>query len=110
MIKDFVTRNQIRENYTRILYAENPHSMYHLLIGKRPIACNVGKNGVNFDLFDIEGTALLIGYRNMIGTPINPIEAEKKAEAIWNNTILSEDFRKEIIDTLLWAVINGGTK
>lgn len=100
-----ITRKEIKENYYRVLqcrYCE----MQHLLMEKQPIAYNAGMYGWNFDVYDVNGIAIVTGYRNMVGTFINPMEEEKQAETIWNDRTLSYADKLERIDNLLMDVIN----
>ena len=87
-MKLFVTRTQVKQNFERILYT-NYCGMSFLLMGKTPIAYNSGVYGWNYDLYDLNGVALLTGYRGTYGQYINPIEEEKQARAIWEDRTLS---------------------
>lgn len=109
MYKRFVTRNQIRANYSRILYC-GYCAMSHLLLREKPIAYNSGLYGWNYDAYEIDGTIILTGYKNMFGMYINPIEEEKQAQAIWENRTLTDTQKEEMVKELLWRVVNGGKK
>lgn len=104
-MKLLVTRPQVKKNYYRILYC-NYCAMQYLLMGKYPIAYNSGVYGWNYDLYDLNGIALLTGYRGTYGMYINPTEEEKQARAIWENRELSYEKKLELIDSLLRQVIN----
>lgn len=104
-MKLFVTKPQVKKNYYRIL-CTGYCTMQFLLIGKYPIAYNSGVYGWNYDLYDLDGIALLTGYRGTYGTYINPMEEEKQARAIWENRTLPYEKKLELIDSLLWRVIN----
>lgn len=104
-MKFFVTRPQVKKNYYRILCC-NYCAMQYLLMGKYPIAYNAGIYGWNYDLYDLDGIALLTGYRGTYGQYINPMEEEKHARAIWEDRTLSYEKKLELIDSLLWEVIN----
>jgi hypothetical protein len=84
--------------------------MQFLLIGKNPMAYNSGVYGWNYDLYDLDGIALLTGYRGTYGTYINPMEEEKQARAVWEDRALSYEKKLEMIDSLLWQVINKAVK
>lgn len=100
-----VTRKEIKENYYRVLQT-GYCGMQYLLMGKQAIGYNAGLYGWNFDLYDVNGIAITTGYRNMVGTYINPMEEEKQAENIWNDRSLSYADKLEKIDNLLMNVIN----
>lgn len=104
-MKFHITRKQVKENYYRVLQA-GYCSMQYLLVGKQAIGYNAGLHGWNFDLYNIDGIAITTGYRNMVGTFINPMEEEKQAHTIWEDKTLSYEKKLELIDSLLWQVTN----
>lgn len=56
------TRNQINQNYNRVICIGYCEAQY-LLSGKNPIAYNAGYYGWNYDLYDVKGVAIVTGYR-----------------------------------------------
>ena len=56
------TRNQINQNYNRVICVGYCDAQY-LLNGKNPIAYNAGYYGWNYDLYDVKGVAIVTGYR-----------------------------------------------
>ena len=56
------TRKQINQNYSSIISIGYCDAQY-LLQGKNPIAYNAGYCGWNCDIYDINGVAVVTGYR-----------------------------------------------
>ena len=56
------TRKQINQNYNRVISIGYCEAQY-LLQGKNPIAYNAGYYGWNCDIYDINGVAIVTGYR-----------------------------------------------
>ena len=56
------TRNQINQNYNSVISIGYCEAQY-LLQGKNPIAYNAGYYGWNCDIYDINGVAIVTGYR-----------------------------------------------
>ena len=85
------TRKQINQNYNSIISIGYCEAQY-LLRGKNPIAYNDGYYGWNYDLYDINGVAIVTGYRpwGNIHPDYNIIkkyedEARKICYGSWNN-------------------------
>ena len=85
------TRKQINQNYNSIISIGYCEAQY-LLRGKNPIAYNNGYYGWNYDLYDINGVAIVTGYRpwGNIHPDYNIIkkyedEARKICYGSWNN-------------------------
>ena len=56
------TRKQINQNFNSVICIAYCDAQY-LLRGKNPIAYNEGYYGWNYDLYDINGVAIVTGYR-----------------------------------------------
>ena len=56
------TRKQINKNYNSVISIGYCDAQY-LLQGKNPIAYNAGYYGWNYDLYDVNGVAIVTGYR-----------------------------------------------
>ena len=56
------TRKQINQNYNSVISIGYCDAQY-LLQGKNPIAYNAGYYGWNCDIYDINGVAIVTGYR-----------------------------------------------
>ena len=56
------TRNEINQNYYRVICIGYCDAQY-LLQGKNPIAYNAGYYGWNADVYDVNGVAIVTGYR-----------------------------------------------
>ena len=56
------TRKQINQNYNSVISIGYCDAQY-LLQGKNPIAYNAGCYGWNCDIYDINGVAIVTGYR-----------------------------------------------
>lgn len=56
------TRKQINQNYNSVICVGYCDAQY-LLQGKNPIAYNAGYYGWNADIYDINGVAIVTGYR-----------------------------------------------
>ena len=56
------TRKQINQNYNSVISIGYCDAQY-LLQGKKPIAYNAGYYGWNYDLYDVNGVAIVTGYR-----------------------------------------------
>lgn len=55
------TRKEITQNYKNVICVGYCNAQY-LLQGKNPIAYNAGVYGWNYDLYDINGVAIVTGY------------------------------------------------
>ena len=56
------TRKEITQNYKYVICV-GYCKMDYLLTNQQPIAYNAGVNGWNYDLYDINGVAIVTGYR-----------------------------------------------
>lgn len=56
------TRTEINQNYQNVICV-GYCKMDHLLNGKNPIAYNSGVGGWNCDIYDVNGVAIVTGYR-----------------------------------------------
>ena len=82
-----------------------------LLTNHQPVAYTCGIYGWNFDVYEVYGVTICTGYRGMPGTRAEGIhEYEKQAKEIWHNYNLSDEERKEKIETILrdFCKLNGG--
>ena len=56
------TKKEINQNYSCVICIGYCDAQY-LLNGKNPIAYNSGYYGWNYDLYDVNGVAIVTGYR-----------------------------------------------
>ena len=56
------TKKEINQNYKNVICIGYCDAQY-LLNGKNPIAYNSGYYGWNYDLYDVNGVAIVTGYR-----------------------------------------------
>ena len=76
--------------------------LQHLLSGHQANAYTCGVYGWNFDVYDVYGITITTGYRGMVGRTANNIrEYEKRAEAVYNSTVLNWEERQKAIEILL---------
>ncbi len=104
----FITTNKvIRQQYNKI-YSIGYCGAYYLLQGSEPIAYTSGVYGWNADIYDVDGVALVTGYRP-IGVSVNYELLEKyenKAKVIYHNWGIPYEKRKKKINKLLTEFIN----
>lgn len=97
----------------------NPRSagyceLQNLLYNHTPTAYTCGAYGWNFDVYEVYGLTICIGYRGMIGKRLEGIaEAESKAESILCGEAgdnMTADERREAVEELFreFCKANGG--
>ena len=96
------TRKSITESYRNIVSIDYRDAR-HLLHNHSPIAYTWGTHGWNFDVYDINGTAICTGCRGMPGVHLpNVREYDRKAEEIlYNNSKKPYEEREALVEKLL---------
>lgn len=68
-----ITKNELKQKYELIISPMMPQGVQasKFLQGMEPTYYNVGKNGVNFEVYELdEDTCIIVGRKQRIGTPI----------------------------------------
>lgn len=97
------TRKSVVESYPKIVSIGYCDAQY-LLHFHSPIAYTCGTYGWNFDVYNVNGTAICTGYRGMPGIHLpNVREFDRKAEQILYSSekLMSWEEREEQIESLL---------
>lgn len=100
------TRKSITESFAKIVSIGYCDAQ-HLLCFHSPIAYTCGVYGWNFDVYDINGTAVCTGYRGMPGKHLSNVgEYERQAEQVLKSNATYEVKRLRI-DALLEQLLKG---
>ena len=106
------TRNEIYSNFKNVISIGYCDTQY-LLQGKNPIAYNVGYYGWNCDIYDINGVAIVTGYRPFgnIHPDYNVIkkyedEARKICGDSWGNYQKMLDQTNQLLNQFIKEVTN----
>lgn len=100
----FRTTNKEIKQWHRKVYRIGYGAAQSLLSKQEPIAYTCGVYGWNADVYEIEGVAIVTGYRPGVGASVDYDllnKYEKKAEKIRNNFGLSYEQQKKKINKLL---------
>lgn len=106
------TNKAIKANYAKV-YRVGYCAMYYLLKYEEPRAYTSGVYGWNADLYEVDGVAIVTGYRPGVGESVNyeiVDKYEKKAQKIFHDYAIPYETRKKKITKLLHKCIEELTK
>ena len=102
------TNKAIRENFSRV-YRAGYCDLQDLLRYSEPVAYTCGVYGWNADVYDVDGVAIVTGYRPGVGRQIDYDVVKKyaaKARKIGDDTARTYASRKKSVNRLLEKFIS----
>ena len=101
-----ITAKELKEQAN--VYSLSDSNVYYLFYNHDPIANNVGKYGLNFELYHMYGLMFTVGNRGCVGCRVNYKLVEKynneAKNILHNNTIKSTD-KKMLIEKILMQFV-----
>ena len=111
-MKTRTTNKDIKNNYFYI-YRIGYCDLHHLLNYESPFAYTCGVYGWNADIYDVDGVAIVTGYRPGVGKSVDyeiVRKYDKKARDIIYNSSIEYDKTKKQVKKLLKKFIDEITK